>query len=145
VSGSPGANESGRSPPPLLAILAAHDRLVEVGIGNRPDVAGALAARGVSVTAVDVRDRSVPAGVAFVKDDVTDPDLDVYDACEAIYALRLPPDLQHPVAAIADAVSVPLYFTTLGTDPPVIPTAVRTIEEGTLYVFEPGTAPGRSR
>ncbi|MFB6086860.1 MAG: UPF0146 family protein [Halodesulfurarchaeum sp.] len=145
MCGSPGVHESGRSPPPLPDVLAAHDRLVEVGIGNRTDVAAALADRGVAVTAVDVIERSVPAGVEFVRDDVTEPTLDVYDASEAIYSLRLPPDLQPPVAAIADAISVPLYFTTLGTDPPVVPTAVRTIEAGALHGYEPGPAPGRSR
>ena len=133
-----------RSPPSLPTVLAAHDRLVEVGIGNRTDVAAALAESGASVTAVDVVERTVPAGVEFVRDDVTEPNLEVYAESEAIYALRLPPDIQHPVAAIADAVSVPLYFTTLGTDPPVIPSEIRPIESGTLYVYQPGTAPGRS-
>lgn len=134
-----------RSPPRLRDVLAGFERLLEVGIGRRTDLAAALSEAGVTVTAVDVTERDVPDGVAFVRDDVTDPDHSVYADADAIYALRLPPDIQEPVAAIADQEDVPLFFTTLGTDPPVVPTDVRTIEEGSLYVYEPGRAPGRSK
>lgn len=135
----------GGSPPQLFDVLAEFDRLLEVGIGQRTAVAAALSEAGVTVTALDVTERDVPDGVAFVQDDVTDPEWSAYADADAIYALRLPPDIQEPVAEIADRGHVPLFFTTLGTDPPVIPTEVRTIQEGSLYVYEPGRAPGRSK
>lgn len=135
----------GGSPPPLFDVLAEFDRLLEVGIGQRTAVAAALSEAGVGVTAVDVADRDVPDGVAFVQDDVTDPDRSVYADADAIYALRLPLDIQEPVAGIADRIDVPLFFTTLGTDPAVVPTEKLPIEQGTLHVYTPGKAPGRAR
>ena len=50
----------------LVARLASVDSVVEVGVGNRPDVAAALAERGVDVTATDIYERRVPDGVADV-------------------------------------------------------------------------------
>ena len=113
--------------------LVDYDRVVEVGIGDRPDLSATLAAAGVSVIATDVADRSVPAGVDFVRDDVTDPDLSVYVGAGAIVARNLPPDLQGPALAVASAVGADLFFTTLGTDPAVVPADPRTIDDGTVF------------
>lgn len=129
-------------PPPLVEVLAKYDRLVEVGIGNRPDVATALTARGVAVRAIDRVERSVPDDVSFVLDDVTAPDESVYTDADAIYALRLPPELQRAAWAVASAVGVPLLFTTLGGDPTVIPAERRAIREGTLFIATPDEAAG---
>jgi len=45
---------------PIVDRLARFDRVVEVGVGRRPDVASALADRGVRVTATDITPREVP-------------------------------------------------------------------------------------
>jgi uncharacterized UPF0146 family protein len=124
-----------RTPPSLLEVLSPYEQLLEVGIGHRTDVAAALAAAGADVTALDVTERDAPPAVRFLIEDVTDPDPERYDDVDAIYALALPPDLQVPVADLAKTLSVPLYFTTLGADPPVVPIEIRTIQEGTLYVL----------
>ncbi|RXK46330.1 UPF0146 family protein [Halorientalis pallida] len=105
----------------LVDRLATHDTLVEVGIGNRPAVAAALADRGCTVTATDVYDRETPASVHFVRDDVTDPDPAVYADADAVYALNLPPELHWPTRAVAREAGAPLLFTTLGGDPPLVP------------------------
>ncbi|MGM0371137.1 MAG: UPF0146 family protein [Halobacteriota archaeon] len=123
-----------RLPTGLLKLLDGHDRLVEVGIGFRTTVAAELVGRGVAVTAVDRVRRDVPAGVDFVLDDVTDPTWTGYGDVDAIYALRLPPELQGPAADLADAASIPLYFTTLGGDPVLIPTRMQDTETGPVYV-----------
>lgn len=122
-------------------MLAAHDRLVEVGIGHRTDLARALAERGCAVTATDVVPREVPPDVKFVVEDLLDPDMGHYADAEAIYALRLPPELQRPAAALADRLGVPLYFTTLGGDPAVVEHEVRTVQSGTLYVHAAERSP----
>jgi uncharacterized UPF0146 family protein len=127
----------------LVARLAAHDRLVEVGIGNRPEVAAALTARGCEVTATDIHERPTPDGVRFVRDDVTDPDPSVYADADAVYALRCPPELQRPAAAAARRADADLLFTTLGGDPAIVPATRTTVEEGTL--FEATTGPGARR
>lgn len=122
------------SPESLVDILSRHDRLVEVGIGQNPAIARALVDRGVAVTATDVRECSVPAGVEFIIDDVTDPSPSVYRDADAIYAVRLPPELQRPTLAVSKMDDRPLYFTTLGGDPSVIPAERRTVREGTLFI-----------
>ena len=116
-------------PPSIAAILAGYDRVVEVGIGKRTAVARTLAERGVDVTA-----RETPPGVDFVRDDVTAPDTAAYEGVDAIYALRLPPDLQRDVWRTARAVDADLLFTTLGGDPALVPSEPRTVAEGTLFV-----------
>ncbi|NUC74365.1 hypothetical protein HTZ84_19050 [Haloterrigena sp. SYSU A558-1] len=134
---------SRRNAETLLETLTEYDRLVEVGIGRRTDVAAALADRGVAVTATDVHDRSVPDGVRFVRDDIVDPDPAVYATADAIYALHLPPELHRPALAVAREADADLLFTTLGGDQPAIPVERRTIETGTLYVAR--AAAGRRR
>ncbi|WP_433625686.1 UPF0146 family protein [Halomicrococcus sp. NG-SE-24] len=116
----------------LVARLAEFGRVVEVGIGNRPDVAEALADR-VAVTATDVVPREVPEGVRFVVDDVTDPSPDVYEAADALYALNLPPELHRPALAVARRHDAVLAFTTLGAEQPAVPVRRETIPGETLF------------
>jgi uncharacterized UPF0146 family protein len=117
----------------LCARLGAYDPLVEIGIGRRPEVAAALAARGSTVIATDVEPRDIPETVTFRRDDAFDPDLGVYADGAAIYALNCPPELHEPIRAIARAVEVPFLFTTLGADAPSIPAMIETIPGDTLF------------
>jgi len=114
-------------PPNVADVLAEFDRLVEVGIGRRPNVAATLAASGHAVTATDVHEREVPDGVRFVVDDVTDPD-------PAVYALNCPPELHRALLDVAERADAACLFTTLGGDQPAVPVDRRTVETGTLFV-----------
>jgi len=118
----------------LVERLATYDRLVEVGVGERPGVAGALATRGATVTATDVEKRAVPDGVAFVRDDVTDPDRSVYRGVDAVYGLRVPPELQRPLVDVARAADADALFTTLGADPVVVPASTETLAGGAVHL-----------
>ena len=129
----------------LLDRLVAYDSVVEVGIGTRVAVAGALAAQGTDVTATDIHSREVPRGVRFVRDDVFNPDLAVYRGTETIYALNCPPELHRPIREIARAVDALFQFTTLGTDPPAIPAAPETLPDDTLYQATEQDLPGSAR
>jgi len=120
--------------PALVARLADADRVVEVGIGRETAVASALAARGVAVTATDIRPRSTPPGVAFAVDDITAPTRSLYAGADIVYAVRLPPELHRPAADIARDVGAELLFTTLGGDPPAVPVDRETLPSGTLFV-----------
>ena len=113
--------------------LCRYDDLVEVGVGNRPAVAAELAERGCRVVATDIRDRSVPESVRFVRDDVTDPNPDVYRGVDAVYALNCPPELQRPLAEIAGSVGSNCLFTTLGGDPAVVDAEPETLSGDTLF------------
>ena len=118
----------------LVDRLAEHGRVVEVGVGRRPEVASALADAGVAVTATDIEPRAVPPTVEFVVDDVTDPVLAYYADVDAIYACNLPPDLHHSALALARKVGADLLFTTLGADPTTIDVERETIPGDTLFV-----------
>ena len=122
---------------PTVAALADHlarfDRLVEVGIGRRTAVAAALADSGSDVTATDIHPRPVPAGVAFVRDDLTDPDFDIYADAEAVYGLNLPRELHRPARDLAHETGAKLLFTTLGAEFPGIEATPETIPGETLY------------
>jgi hypothetical protein len=129
-------------PPPTLSDrLAGFDTLVEVGVGRRPGLARELARRGARVTVTDVApfDYGGSHGsgtVTFVVDDVTDPEMAVYTGVEAVYARRLPPELQRPTWRVARTVGCPLLFTTLGTDPVLVPSRPETLATGTVHVVE---------
>lgn len=113
--------------------LARADRLVEVGIGTNFSVALALTERGCTVTATDIVDRSVPDPVEFRRDDITDPNLDLYRDAELVYAIRCPPELQAALATVGAIVDATVCFTTLGTDPPVVPVDVISLPDWPLY------------
>jgi len=118
----------------LVDRLRDYDRLVEVGVGRRPDVAGALVERGCAVTATDVVERTVPDEVGFVLDDVTDPDRSVYADAGCVYGRTLPPELHRPAWAVARESGADFLFTTLGGDQPQIPMDRETLPEGeTLF------------
>jgi hypothetical protein len=118
----------------VVARLAAFDTAVEVGIGNRTDVASALADEGTSVTATDVHRREVPESVRFERDDVLDPDPEIYRDADLLYALNLPPELHRPVLDVAQSADAAFLFTTLGGDPPAIPVSRETVPGETIFV-----------
>lgn len=120
----------------LVDRLAGFDRVVEVGVGHRPGVAAGLATAGVAVTATDVRNRPVPEGVRFVRDDVTDPDPRIYSGADAVFARNLPPDLHRPARDVAHTVDAPLLFTTLGGDPTTVSVDRETLPRTTLFVAD---------
>jgi len=117
----------------IVARLADATVAVEVAVGTRPDVARALAERGVDVTATDVSPREVPDGVTFVRDDLLDPDLDVYRGADVVYARNLPAELQRPTHEIAATVDARLSFTTLGAEEPVVRVQREALPGETLY------------
>lgn len=77
----------------LIDYIAFHYRCVaEAGIGHFPDVALALAKRGIRIFASDIR--SFPHnGLKIIVDDITAPDLRVYKGIDLLYSLWPPPEL----------------------------------------------------
>jgi uncharacterized UPF0146 family protein len=117
----------------LATRLARFASPVEVGIGAWTDVAARLAEE-TSVMATDIRFRTVPEGVTFIRDDITDPEMTIYAGADALYALNLPRELHRPTRAVARAVGATFCFTTLGGEFPAIPTEAETLPAGeTLF------------
>jgi uncharacterized UPF0146 family protein len=143
----------------LVDELAGRDRLVEVGVGDRPGVARALAERGCRVVAVDVDpgDRTREAATE-TRDGATDGSIRVrrgdvlaladggsgLRAADAVYACHLPAELQRPTVALADRLDAVCVFTTLGFEEPVVPVRRRSVEGGALYVARDGGGGRRS-
>jgi hypothetical protein len=126
----------------LAGRLEAYDRLVEVGIGTRTSVATEISKTDSEVIGVDVNDRSI-LSVRFVQDDVTDPETNVYAETDAIYGLRLPPELHRPTWQLARAHDSDFLFTTLGLEPPNVPATPEQLPGTTLYRAR-ADAPGGS-
>lgn len=113
--------------------LAGYASAVEVGVGNRPDLAVDLAERGLDVLATDLTPRPVPEGVAFARDDVLSPDTAVYAGADLVYARHLPPELHRATRQVAREAGADCCFTTLGGDPPTIPVEAEPVCDRTLY------------
>ncbi len=162
------------SPPrrALVEELARHDRLLEVGVGDRPGVARSLAERGRDVVAVDVavgeravsaaRDtegQTVTGSLRAVEADVLDlagggsgsGPVGLAGGFDAVYACNLPAELQRPTVALAERLDAACLFTTLGFEEPTVPVRRRSLPETTVYVARdggvgsgsPGAAGGR--
>lgn len=117
----------------LVDRLSQYDSLVEIGVGDRTDVASALARRGNTVSATDIRPCSVPEGVTFVHDSITEPEASVYTGADAIYALNCPPELQRAMWTAANRADAACLFTTLGGDPPLLEVERETLPGETLF------------
>ncbi|PAU85210.1 hypothetical protein CK500_00660 [Halorubrum salipaludis] len=156
----------------LVEEIAGHDRLVEVGVGDRPGVARALAERGCRVVAVDVEpgDRTRAAAQETESEEVAgslrvrrgdilaladgkserdgdpladpDDDADGRTAVGAVYACHLPAELQSPTVALADRLDAACAFTTLGFEEPVVPVRRRSVDGAVLYVARDGERGG---
>lgn len=120
----------------LVDRLARYETLIEVGIGDRTDIAQALACCA-SVTATDIRECSVPESVTFVRDDITSPSSSVYADVDAIYALNCPPELQRALWTVASRYDADCLFTTLGGDPPLLRVECETLPGETLFRVRP--------
>ena len=79
----------------------------EIGVGHFPDVALALAERGMKVFATDVKPFR-HKGLKVVVDDITEPDLSLYSRVQLIYSLRPPSELVACMQRLAKAVSADL-------------------------------------
>ncbi|MFC7187988.1 UPF0146 family protein [Halorubrum yunnanense] len=153
----------------LVEELARHDRLLEVGVGDRPGVARSLAERGRGVVAIDVavgeaaiaaasetEGSEVAGSLRVVEADVlalaeatdgeTGTALDgTTGGFDAVYACNLPAELQRPTAALADRLGAECVFTTLGFEEPTVPVRRKSLPEATVYVArgdpsEPGSS-----
>jgi hypothetical protein len=100
----------------FIEYLSSHyEKVAEIGIGSYDTVALALEARGLNVVATDVRPRAVR--LAVVADDVTAPRLPLYRGVQAVYAIRLPPELVPALKRLARGLRVDLLIKPLAGEP----------------------------
>ncbi len=122
--------------------LKKYRKLLEIGIGNRPAVAAALAAEGRTIRAIDIAtpSKALPEEVAFEQRSVHDLVTDASNRgpaqtyhVNAVYAFNLPAELQSATVQVATAADADCLFTTLGFESPVIDVTSLTVGEATLY------------
>ena len=89
----------------------------EIGVGHFPDIALALAHRGIQIFASDIKLFS-HEGLEIVIDDITQPDLWLYMGLDFIYSVRPPPELVPYMAHLAEAVSADLLVKPLASEYP---------------------------
>ena len=87
----------------------------EVGIGFIADVCLALKQRGVAVFATDIHPVPVD-GIDIVYDDVTDPNLSLYQERDVIYSVRPPPELVPYLQRLARTIHSDLVIKPLSSD-----------------------------
>ncbi len=121
----------------LESELGQFERVLEVGIGARDDLAMRLARADIAVLAVDIEAYDLPAPIEFIQADIRHLDPASVTLIDAVYARRLPPELHRPVARFAQEVDAILYFTTLGGELPEISVDPITGPTETVYVRQP--------
>ncbi|MCZ7357637.1 MAG: UPF0146 family protein [Candidatus Methanoperedens sp.] len=90
------------------------EKVVEVGVGSRPEVA-LLLKDTIEVVVTDIIDREY-AGVRFFRDDVFDPSIGIYKNASLIYSIRPPIDFQEAMAKIAEEVGADLLIRPFGNE-----------------------------
>ena len=94
-------------------------KIVEVGVGKVPDVAievqRLLPKCGVIVT--DVAEQTeLLVRVKFVHDDITEPNLNIYEGAALIYSVRPPPELQPYLLQVAQKAGADLLIKPLASE-----------------------------
>ncbi len=87
-------------------------KIIEVGIGRRPEIAIRLSDMDLTVTDVFEPEfmeqyRSI---MKFAKDDIFAPNIDIYRNAALIYSIRPPVDLFPAIAAVASEVGADLII-----------------------------------
>jgi uncharacterized UPF0146 family protein len=89
-------------------------KVVEVGVGSRPEVA-VLLKDMIEVIVTDVIQREY-AGIRFFRDDIFEPDIGIYKNASLIYSIRPPIDLQEAMAKISKEVGADLLIRPFGNE-----------------------------
>ena len=90
------------------------NKVVEVGVGNLPQVALLLKDK-LDVLITDVNEQKY-AGVRFSRDDIFNPDMGIYRNASLIYSIRPPIDMQDAIAKTAKEVGCDLIIRPFGNE-----------------------------
>ena len=87
--------------------------IVEVGVGGFPLVALTLKEHlNMDIIMTDIK----PYHDDVVVDDITNPDLSIYDGAALIYSIRPPEELQNHIKRVAESVGADLIIKPLSTE-----------------------------
>ncbi len=89
--------------------------VAEIGIGRYPDVAYGLVLKGINVIATDLYPLNYK-GVKFFVDDITEPDISIYDGAGLIYSIRPAPELVFYMKKLAKTIKADLIVKSLSSE-----------------------------
>ena len=82
-------------------------KIAEVGVGKFSQVADALEKKdNITVIRTDI----LPADATVIKDDITNPNLDLYRNVDLIYSIRPPSELQPYLVKLAEEINSQLII-----------------------------------
>jgi uncharacterized UPF0146 family protein len=90
------------------------NKVVEVGVGNLPEVAILLKDK-LDVVVTDINEQKY-AGVRFCIDDIFNPNMEIYRNASLIYSIRPPIDMQDAIAKISKKVCSDLIIRPFGNE-----------------------------
>lgn len=81
--------------------------IAEIGVGKFPQIADILQKQeNITLIKTDIH----PADATVIKDDITNPDLDLYKGVDIIYSIRPPSELQPYLVALAQKIDSQLII-----------------------------------
>jgi uncharacterized protein len=98
-------------------ITERYDNAAEIGIGHCPDVAIALRNKGLRVFTTDIMP-FLYKGVDVLVDDITSPNLSLYEGIDLIYSMRPPPEIVPYIARLAKTISADVIIKPLSSEYP---------------------------
>jgi uncharacterized protein len=96
-------------------IAARYGHIAEIGIGHFPDMAFSLMERGVKVMATDIYPFQYD-GLNVVTDDITAPELSIYENVKLLYSMRPPSELVPYMKRLAGMISADLIVKPLSSE-----------------------------
>ena len=80
------------------------EKIVEVGVGRVTRVLEELSRKmpETELIATDIREVTVPDGVKFVRDDIMDPKMEVYESAALVYSMRPPAEFYPLLSKIGE-------------------------------------------
>jgi uncharacterized protein len=95
-------------------IAAQYDTAVEIGVGKNTTAARIIQRAGKTIRCTDICALTPMGRLAFTVDDVFDPDPEIYQGADVIYAIRPAVEMVLPMIALAQKVNADLLIYHLG-------------------------------
>lgn len=89
-------------------------KIVEVGIGYNWKIALELKRLGFHVVATDLR--HIPIDLEFYVDDITKPNIKIYEGANLIYSIRPPPEIVPHILKVAGIVRADVIVRPFGNE-----------------------------
>jgi len=111
-----------------------NDKVVEVGVGRFFKVAEYLQEHSmIDLILTDIK----PSHPHIIKDDITNPRLEIYKGARLIYSIRPPIELYMPLVKVADNVKAKLLIRPLATEHPPVNMKLINYKRSFFYEYRP--------